>query len=295
MMNLVWLRSLLMVMEHGSFQAAAQALQLAQPTITQHIQKLENDLGVLLIRRSRAGCLPTEAALKLKPYALSLMRVSQRALNALGRGGQHPCRVGASSNIGIYMLPPYVQNFLHQNAPHNLDLVIDRNPAIAQQLDDGELDIALMEWWDDRPGLTARCWRVEPMVLIVSPEHPWAGRDIITREELAAATLLGGESGSGTGRLLRRYLEAGSSTVLSGPKVGRQLGSTEAVKQAVRAGLGISLVLEATVQHEIETGVLHRIRLEEPPLAKEIHIVWRCSGRGMDDPPPFAAHLLAAA
>lgn len=83
-------------------------------------------------------------------------------------------RVGASSNVGIYILQPFVRRFLRDHDPELFDLVIDRNPVIAQKLDDAELDVAIMEWWDRRPGFLWKRWRSEPIVLIVPPDHPLA-------------------------------------------------------------------------------------------------------------------------
>lgn len=288
MLNLQWLKSLLAVLEQGSFQAAASALGLAQPTVTQHVQKLEEDLGVTLIQRSRTGCRPTREALALLPHAQSLLRLSGRAIAAL-RNGQS--RVGASSNIGIYLLQPYVHDFLKGHDPECLELLIDRNPAIASKLMDGEIDIGVMEWWDDRPGFFVRRWRTERLVLIVSPDHPWARKPFATSVQLAGVELLGGEPGTGTGRLIDAYLDKSASR----PRVSRQLGSTEAVKQAVRAGLGVSLVLESAVQHELRAGILRAIPFLEPPLEKDLFVIWRAASLPQQDPPAFAAHLLAGA
>ena len=149
MLNLVWVRTFLALVENKSFQAAATQLKLAQPTVSQQIRKLEQQLGVLLVRRARSGCEPTQAAFTFLPYAESLIRINQRALAAIQSG---QVRVGASSNVGIYMLQPYVRTFLNGRDPALFDLVIDRNPVIAQKLVDAEIDVAVMEWWDRRPG-----------------------------------------------------------------------------------------------------------------------------------------------
>lgn len=274
MLNLVWLRSFLSLVQHQSFQAAAENLGIAQPTISQHIQKLEQDLDVLLIRRGRSGCEPTRAALALVPFANSMLRLDQHARDAVRGSG---VRIGASSNIGIYMLQPHIRAFRDVPAAPDVDLVIDNNPSIARQLTVGELDIAIMEWWHPKPGFQARDWRQEPMVLIVPPDHPCADLQSIDRDTLAGMTLLGGEPGTGTGRLLAHFFgEHGPF-----PKVSMQLGSTEAVKQAVKAGLGISLVLAASVDEEVRAGTLRAIPVSEPGLAKELVVVY---------PEAFAAH-----
>lgn len=284
MLNLLWLKSFTTLVEHRSFQAAAQYLGIAQPTLSQHIQKLEEQLDALLIRRRKSGCEPTRAALALLPFALSMLRLDERARDAV-RGTN--LRVGASSNIGIYMLQPHVRSYMDTPSSPELDLVIDSNPAIARQLTSGELDIAVMEWWHPKPGFHAQEWRQEPVVLIVPPNHPCAELPQIDRKSLAGMTLLGGEPGTGTGRLLAEFFgESGPF-----PTVSMQLGSTEAVKQAVRAGLGISLVLAACVNEEVRAGTLRAIPVSDPGLAKELMVI--CPDAFAQHPPvsAFISHL----
>lgn len=266
MLNLVWLKSFIALVQHRSFQTAADQLGIAQPTISQHIQKLEAQLEVLLIRRAKSGCEPTRAALALMPFALSMLRLDERAREAVA--GTR-LRVGASSNIGIYMLQPHVRAFMDRQVAPDVELVIDNNPAIARQLTSGELDIAVMEWWHPQPGFQARDWRQEPVVLIVPPDHPYAGMKQVDRETLAGMTLLGGEPGTGTGRLLANFF--GKDRPF--PAVSMQLGSTEAVKQAVKAGLGVSLVLAAAVREEVRTGTLRAIPVSDPGLAKGLMVI----------------------
>lgn len=284
MLNLHWVRAFLGLMQHRSFQATASRLGLAQPTLSQQIQKLEQSLGVVLFHRSRSGCAPTSAALALLPCAEGLMRLNERALSA-ARGA--PQRIGASSNIGTYLLAPHVRSFEAAGEGPSLQVLIDRNPVIADKLDVGELDLAVLEWWDGRSRFKAERWRREPLVVIVPPTHPWAGRAAIDKEELAGVELLGGEPGTGTGRLLEAYLGKNA-------RVSHRLGSTEAVKHAVRAGLGISIVLAAAVVEEARTGALWAIPLREPPLVKELFVIWRDSGVSHVPPPPFVTHLLSA-
>ncbi|MGV8637436.1 LysR substrate-binding domain-containing protein, partial [Pseudomonas aeruginosa] len=143
------------------------------------------------------------------------------------------------SNIGIYLLHPFVRTYLTPaNERGEVDLSIAANPAVADQLLAGQLDAANKEGWLPHPDLEHRLWRVETLVLIVSPDQPLAEEGCVGRDSLVDLPMLGGEPGSGTGRLLTEYFGE-----LGVPRSGMQIGSTEEVKQAVREGLGVSLVM----------------------------------------------------
>ena len=116
------------------------------------------------------------------------------------------------------------------------------------------------------------------------PDHPWARREQIYLEDLAAETVLGGEPGSGTGRILR----AGLGEIAERLSLRTGFNSTEAVKEGVRAGLGVSLVLASAVREEIAAGVLAAPRLEDVSLSKTLWIVMLA-----DTPAEAPAALLA--
>lgn len=284
MLNPTWLRSFNALFRHRSFQAAANQLGIAQPTLSQHIMKLEDHLGTLLFRRVKSGCEPTRAAMALQPYAQSILRLNERAKAAVRESG---LRVGASSNVGIYLLQPYLRSFQQKHPSPDLDLTISSNPAIAEQLTNGELDIAVMEWWQPLPGFRALNWKQEPVVLIVPPDHPYAELREIDRHALVKMSLLGGEPGTGTGRLLARFF--GKSGPF--PSVSMELGSTEAVKQAVKSGLGVSLVLASAVTEEIRTGSLVAIPVGGPGLTKDLMVISPEAGASHPPVSTFVSHL----
>lgn len=269
MLNLEHVASFLAVLRTRNFRAAANERSLSQATVTQHIQKLEAVLTTCLIARSHSGCTPTAAGAALRPHAESLLRVNTRAINLMHKA---IIAVGTSSNIGIYLLQPYIKAFLAETGgKFSIDILIQPNPVIADKLENGEIDIATMEWWDDRPGYISRPWRQEKLVVIVSPDHTWAKLSAIPRAFLKDAPLLGGEPGTGTGTLLMQHL----GEEIRGLQVAMQLGSTEAVKRWVEAGLGVSVVLFSTVVEEHHAGTLCAIPLEGDPIHKTLYVIWR--------------------
>tara|TARA_R100001143_G_scaffold52144_1_gene47073 strand:+ start:539 stop:1420 length:882 start_codon:yes stop_codon:yes gene_type:complete len=267
MLNLAQVETFVAVVEQGGFHEAARHLGVSQPTVTQHIKKLEADLVRPLIVRAHGSAGTTSHGAAFLPFARTLLRIAGRARAALDSRG---LVIGASSNIGVYLLQPLVKAFAEALPDFGpVDLRIAGNPDIARRLEDSEVDIGLMEWWDDRPGFEAQVWREEPVVVIVPPDHPWAGRASVDKAELLAEPLIGGEPGTGTARLLERELGIAPEALKAGP----QLGSTEAVKQAVRAGLGVSLTLESAVRDETASGALHALSVRERPLAKSLYAI----------------------
>ncbi len=267
MIDLEQVRTFVAIIEAGSFQAAAARLGIAQPTVSQHIKKLEETLGHRLIERARAQAATTADGARFLPFARTLLRVAGRAEASLSGAG---LAIGASSNIGIYLLQPLVSAF-RASVPDlgPLDIRIGTNPETAKRLEEAEIDIALMEWWDDRRGFEATVWRDEPIVVIAAPGHRWARRKWIDKAMLMEEPLIGGEPGTGTARLLQERLGIDAAQL----KAGLQLGSTEAVKQAVRAGLGVSVALASAVRDEIAAGVLVAPRLREGRLSKRLYSI----------------------
>ncbi len=177
--------------------------------------------------------------------------------------------LGASSNIGIYLLQPYIKAYFDGRQPPELH--VHGNPVIADRLEASAIDIAVMEWWDWRGGYVAHPWRREELVVIVPLGHPWANRTVIPRTLLREQPLLAGEPGTGTGRILARYFGDELRTL----QISMRLGSTEAVKQWVAAGLGMSLVLAGTLAAECRAGRRVAVPLEGQQPSKELYVIWR--------------------
>lgn len=285
MINLERVATFLAVAAHGGFREAAKHTGLSQPSVTQHVKRLEKSLNVTLIDRNNAGSKLTLEGQALLPYAENLMRTCGRVKALFDKTS---VVVGASSNAGIYLLQPHLKTF-KEISSYQLNLVIGNNVNIADQLLNCEIDVAIMEWWNDRPGFSATAWRLEDLVLIVPPQHPWANMASIPKHWLKGLDLLGGEVGTGTRRVLEQYLGKDARTI----GVSMQLGSTEAVKHAVQAGLGISLVMATTVKQECLNGLLCAISIEDTPIQKTIFIVERQRGPCKTAASLFIDHLLS--
>lgn len=267
MLNLEHVHTFIAVVEGNGFHEAARRLGVSQPTVTQHIKKLEADLGRPLIIRAHGKTDTTVHGTRFLPFARTLLRVARRSREALTGEG---LVIGASSNIGVYLLQPLVKAFAAAHPTMGrIEICLGTNPETAERLVNSEVDIGLMEWWDDRPGFRTSVWRNEPVVVIVPPEHPWAAWEEIDRAALLSEPLIGGEAGTGTARLLHEELGLAPDSL----QVGLQLGSTEAVKQAVRAGLGVSLTFESAVSDEVQAGVLRALRVRDATLVKRLHAI----------------------
>lgn len=266
MLNLDQVQAFLAVVEAASFRKASERLNAAQPTVSQQVRKLEAELGRVLLERGRHACRPTRAGAAFLPHARALVRAAERARNVLYAD---PLLIGASGNVGTYLLPPVVRAFADDPAAPEVDMVLQPNPETALKLENGEIDVAVMEWWDGRPGFQPTLWRREPMRVILPPDHPWAAAAEIPAHWLFEAPLIGGEPGSGTGRLL---------TELFGDDAGKldvrfHMNATEGVKMAVRHGLGVSIALASSVADETGSGHLVARPIAGADLTKDIYCI----------------------
>lgn len=226
-------------------------------------------LGVPLIVRNIHECIPTVEGTAFITHAESLLRLNARAI-AMFRNKN--IAIGASSNIGIYLLHPYIKTYFNKDGKHPAPVIqIHQNPVVLQKLEASEIDIAAMEWWDNRPGFIALPWRQEELVAVVPPGHPWSNMQYVSYRAFRDVPLLGGEPGTGTGRLLTHYFGKDSVCL----QAGMQLGSTEAVKQWIKSGLGVSIMLKGTVTEECNAGTLVAIPFAGPPPTKPLYVVWR--------------------
>lgn len=284
MLNLTHVRSFLAVLDGQGFRAAARELKLSPSTLVDHINQLEAELAAPLLVRKRGGFAPTAQGLAFLPLARALVATAERAFDVVSGC---PLRIAAASNVGIYLLQSILASF-KQTEEFPTELWIGRNPDVAERIAGGRADVGLMEWWDDRRGFLARTWRREPLVVIVGRSHPWASRASAHVADLLGERMLGGEPGTGTGTLLRQVIGTNAERI----ETVNGFGSTEAVKRAVRAGLGVSLVLASSVADEVAAGHLVALPLADADLVKEIKLIVPAPLPATSAAARFAAHAL---
>ncbi|GAC1328106.1 MAG: LysR family transcriptional regulator [Chloroflexota bacterium] len=243
------------VAAHLSFSRAAHELSISQPGVSFHIKALEREYGADLFERVGKRLYLTDAGRTLADYVqrISLLeeeaRVALEELKGLESG---LLVVGASATIGIYLLPEVVGEFRKRHPGIKVSLRVGNKRHTIERLLHNELDFGMVAGPVGDGALSAEPYLDDELVMIVAPSHRFAREPLVYPGELRRETFLVRESGSGTQELMEERL----SYLGIEPADAMQLGSTEAIKQAVAANLGISIASRYSVEAELESGRL---------------------------------------
>jgi LysR family transcriptional regulator, low CO2-responsive transcriptional regulator len=276
MLNLYKLEIFAIVVETGSFSAAADRLLMTQPAISQHIQDLEANLGTRLFTRGRRGVRLTPAGETLHDYTRSILRMVAEAENAVTdvtqiAGGE--VSMAATPGVSVYRLPEWIGGFRAQYPNLTVSVQTSVTPQIVADLRSRQIDLGLIEGELDDidwAQLGALELEVHEQFVIVGPKHPWWKLDVVTCEDLKGQIFVMRQRNSQTRIWLDRRLAAANTHI----QVAAEFDNVESIKRAVAKDMGITILPEYTVQSELENGMLHAIAVEGTPLQRTLKLVW---------------------
>lgn len=276
--NLNRLRLFLAVVEHGGVRRAAEAIGISQPAVSQAIHALEAEVGLSLLERVGRGVRPTPAGRTLVEHGRRVMveaiatRDALDGLKGLTRGS---LALGASTTIGIYILPTSLGAFHQRHPAIDLSLNVANTRDILALLRDGRLDLAFVEGSVHDDDLEATPFLADELIAIVPPGSTLARQRAISADDLATMPFLMREEGSGTRECVDRALATWGISA----NVMMELGHTEAIKNAVAAGLGISILSRPTVSREIADGRLATLPIAPGTVQRAFLTVQRRTSR----------------
>ncbi len=264
------------VAEHGNFTRAAEALLVAQPTVSLAIKDLERETKAVLFEPAGRQVRLTAAGRLLLRHCeriLGEMDAIEISLSELWGGQAGKLVVGASSTPGTYLLPEILGKFRAGSPRVEVALEVTDTGEVLRRVQDGRLDLGVVGEAPFDPALHIMTFRRERLVLILSPEHRLARQRWVTLPDLSGEAFICREAGSSTREIVRRALEARGMEL----PVTMELGNTEAVKRAVSAGLGIAFVSEHAVGLEVRAGVLVTREMPDLELTRGLYVVRRSS------------------
>jgi len=272
-MTLRQLEVFLAVARARSYRRAAEALHTSQPALSQHIRELEAELAVKLFDRLGRSVALTEAGRLFEDHAVRVFGALEGAREAIGelQGLQRgSLMVGASTTPGIYVLPGVIGHFRRQFPGIDLHLRIANSRRIEEGIRNNDLDLGVVGGHGLAPGEECLMTGMDDeLILIVSPQHRWARRRTVQPRDLAVESLLMREEGSASRDVtVRALLQAGIHY-----QTAMELDHTEAIKEAVMAGLGVAFVSLCAVRREVATGHLAAVRLAGVPIRRHFHVI----------------------
>jgi DNA-binding transcriptional LysR family regulator len=247
------------VAEKLSFREAAEALLLTQPAVTLQIKALEEELSIRLFDRTGNRIVLTEAGRRLLKHAKRLAALAQEAerdiatLRGVEFGELH---IGASTTIAQYFLPRLLGEFGKLNPRVSISVVSGNTKEIVDALVKGAIVVGLVEGPVLRSGIRIEPFLDDEIVMILPAQHEWAGQTI-PKARLETEQLIFREKGSGTRRVVETALQK-AKIPLKKLHIAMELDSTEAIKEAIEAGLGVGFVSARAIQKELKLGTLQK-------------------------------------
>jgi DNA-binding transcriptional LysR family regulator len=262
--------------ELSSFTAAAKTLALTQAAVSQRIQALEKTLDVPLFRRQGGRVLLTEAGQRLYDYAQRILALHREARQEIT--GQKPSisgdlALGASTIPGEHLLPALLSIF-HQRFPGiQVKAEISDSMKVITQVERGQVSLGLVGRKTDSPHLEFRQFATDRMVLVVPPKHNWSRRKQVSFKQLCKQPLVLREAGSGLRHCFEKELGRRGLS-LRDLEIALELGSNEAIKEAVLRGLGVAVLSSYAVEKELKAGQLVALKVTDLHCDREMFVVW---------------------
>ena len=275
-MDISHIRTVREIVRRGSFSEAATALNISQPAVTLHVQRLERELGARVLERGGAHLRLTAQGEAFLQHAERIIEEDDRLREDIARLADElsgTLHIAASTIPGEYLLPALLADFVERYPDVNASLSVGDTEAVIEQVTQGECDTGFTGARSSRAGLTQEPFYHDTLALIVPTGHPFAGRVGIRPEELGRQKFVAREGGSGTMAAIRQILSAAGVE-------GRQwepsavLGSTQAVIGGVAAGLGVSIVSALAARYAERTGTIAVVPLEGLPSERDLFLVY---------------------
>ena len=280
--DLAALEVLLAIARTGSLNAAARQVGVTQQAVSARIRSAEAQAGVALVARTPRGSTLTPEGVVVAEWAARLLAVASEldaGLAAFRRDHRAKLRVSASLTIAEQLLPGWLvslQARARQRGEPAAEVVLTaaNSDTVAEQVSSGDADLGFVEGPTSPQGLRSRVIGHDQLVVVVRPDHPWAGRrQPLSPVELASTRLASREEGSGTRNVLAAALSAALGRRVTMP-VALALSSTTAVRAAVLAGAGPAVLSELAVAEDLAAHRLARVAVADVNLRRSLRAIW---------------------
>ncbi len=258
-----------------SFTKAAAELYITQPAVTKHIQELEQHFSTALFDRRGNQISLTAAGNLLLRHTETIMATHRQLefdMNALKGQAKGTLRVGASTTVAQYVIPPVLARFHEQSADVAISLLSGNTEQIEQQLLNDDIDLGLVEGRTHHSDIRYTPFVKDELVLICRADHPLADLDEITLEELRTVPVVLRERGSGSLEVIEHALR-GVGLRLTDLRVEMQLGSTESIKSYLSSSRCMAFVSVFAVQHELQAGTLKIVDVESLSIQRDLYSI----------------------
>lgn len=257
-----------------SFTKAAETLHMTQPAVTFQVRQLEEHFNTRLFDRTHNRVTLTEAGRKSYEYAEEIFELyaeMENSVKKLTGDVSGILTLGASTTIAEYMLPDLLSGFTKEYPDIQLRLKVSNTEGIVSMIENSMIDLGIVEGPVTNRNLLVEICRVDDLVVIVPTEHELAKYQSITMDKLMRYPFVSREEGSGTRDVIMEYVTR-MGLDKNNLNICLELGSPESIKGAVEAGMGVSIVSNATIQKELKLNLLNNVNLD-PPLERSFSFV----------------------
>jgi DNA-binding transcriptional LysR family regulator len=261
------------VAKHKSFSSAAEALFLTQPAISTQVKLLENYYKIRLFDRYGKKIKLTCAGEVLFSYAekiLNLIKEADSVIEDIKGTNSGILKISASLTMGTYYLPNILSIFKRMYPNIEIQMMVGNSEGVIENVLSFNSDLGFIGHMVSHEKLIITPSIEEELVIIVSPSHEFASQKAIKLSKLNGQYFILREKGSGTREEVEGKLKMENVVV----KVIMELGSNEAIKRAVEAGLGISIISANVVEREVDAGLLKMVRLSPKKIKRNFYIIY---------------------
>ena len=264
------------VVELESFSRAAEAVYLVQASVSERIASLEKKIGTRLLDRLGRKVIPTAAGELLHKHATLLLEMKETAqleIESFLGLQQGEISMGGSTIPGEYILPDLIGRF-NKKYPHlAVKLTIADSSEIENRILAGKLEIGVIGSKSLNTNLLCQQLWKDELVLAVPIRHPWARRKAISLQELRKTPFILREEGSGTLKILEDYLRESGEDGTNALQASARFGSSTAVKEGIKSGLGLSILSARAIDTEVKAGILKALKVKGLSMSRNFFLI----------------------
>jgi len=276
--SLQQLEALLFLVTEGNFSRAAKKMHLSQPSLTKHIANMEAILGMTVVRREKTGVVLTPEGNIVFDLAARILKLRDEAGEKIAGMQQNEAgdiAIAASTIPATYILPHVLSRFRRAHPGIRINVQSADSEEVLNMILNGEKELGIIGKRPSRGKLEAEPLWQDRLVLTVPAGHRWTAKPSVSLPEIMEEPFIVREKGSGTREILERYLKEQANTDLAKFRIAAEFGSSEAVKEAILAGLGVSILSIRAVTRELNLQLLKEVPVEDWRIERSFYLIWR--------------------